>query len=339
MKQAKFSFLICVFALTTAACSAKSPAKTSGGNDDTEVDAALSGVAGTSGKAGSGGGGQNPSGGTTGTGGSSAGSSGAAGMGGGGTVGSPDARSADAASVVGAPDAADLGKRDAAAAGDTATNLPKFSFFYTSLKAMQKLSGSPMGFGGDLRYGTPTGLEGADKICQTIAADAGAGGKTWRAFLSVVKGPGGMPGHAIDRIGEGPWYDRNGKLVAMNKAGLLSERPMGDANTVKDLPDESGQGTMALGDTHDVITASNTMGKLRAMDISTTCQDWTSVGATTGVGVGHAWPANSGRHWIQAHTESSCAAGVNLVQTGPGDGKSIGSGGGWGGFYCFATTP
>src|SRR5690349_17433712 len=48
----------------------------------------------------------------------------------------------------------------------------KFSFFVTSLKAMQDLSKNPLGFGGDLRFGETglgAGLRGADKICATVA--------------------------------------------------------------------------------------------------------------------------------------------------------------------------
>src|SRR5690349_20801870 len=63
-----------------------------------------------------------------------------------------------------------------------------FSFFVTSLKAMQELSGSEDGFGGDLRFGETgagAGLRGADKICTTIAEQSLPGNaKTWRAFLS-----------------------------------------------------------------------------------------------------------------------------------------------------------
>ena len=216
----------------------------------------------------------------------------------------------------------------------------RFSFFYTSLDAMRRLSKSQNGFGGDLRFGTQSGLEGADKICQTIASDVGFGNKTWRAFLSVVRGPDGMPVHAIDRVGQGPWYDRRGRVIAMNRAGLLAgNRPAGDAAAVNDLPDETGQGTRRLGDTHDVITGSNTMGMLRSPALGNTCQDWTSAMGTGTIGFGHAWPAGSGMHWIQVHSGRSCAAGVNLVQNGGGNGQSIGAGGGWGGIYCFALQP
>jgi hypothetical protein len=206
---------------------------------------------------------------------------------------------------------------------------------------MRRLSKSQNGFGGDLRFGAATGLEGADKICQTIATevDPRFGSKQWRAFLSVARGPGGQPVHAIDRIGDGPWYDRLGRLVAMNKAGLLAERPTGDPAVGADLPDESGMGTRRLGDTHDVVTGSNRMGRLRFPDPANTCQDWTSAAGRTTIGFGHSWPAFSGRNWMEVHTGRSCAPSVNLVQNGGGDGSGIGSGGGWGGIYCFALTP
>ena len=42
------------------------------------------------------------------------------------------------------------------------------------------------------------GLEGADRQCQTLAQAAGAGGKTWRAYLSTQGAA--MVGH-IDRKG------------------------------------------------------------------------------------------------------------------------------------------
>ncbi|WP_395836294.1 hypothetical protein [Cystobacter fuscus] len=103
-------------------------------------------------------------------------------------------------------DELDSGTVDTGDPGDT----EHFSFFVTSLKAMQELSGNPSGFGGDLRYGETgpgAGLRGADKLCATIAERSmpGAGKKPWRAFLSASAGEDGQPVNAIDRIGEGPW--------------------------------------------------------------------------------------------------------------------------------------
>jgi hypothetical protein len=248
----------------------------------------------------------------------------------------------------------------------------KFSFFITSLSSMLELSKNPQGFGGDLRYGEATGLAGADKICTAIAEKAmpGAGGKGWRAFLSTAKG--GMndgPVHAKDRIGMGPWYDRTGRLVAMDLTNLLQNRPVGaDPAIMNDLPNERGEpnhtDTMeGMDDNHDTITASNAMGM---WDGGPTCSDWTSHetpvpmpaagsgGGAAGRGgfpgggpfmlygprVGHSWPAQqSGTNWMAAHAAPGCSPSVALVQTGPGSGTGIGNGGGYGGFYCFALKP
>ena len=60
----------------------------------------------------------------------------------------------------------------------------------------------------------------------------GAGAKEWHAFLSAAKGPDGNPVNAIDRIGEGPWYDRMGRLVAMNKAALLQLEHFNKSNAL-----------------------------------------------------------------------------------------------------------
>jgi hypothetical protein len=231
-----------------------------------------------------------------------------------------------------------------ASGGGTAGSDPpmlegNFSFFVTSLRAMRELSGSQNGFGGD--FG---GLSGADQICQTIAMGQGAGHKTWRAFLSATTGGAtGGAVHAIDRIGEGPWYDRRGRLVAMNKAGLLMQRPAGDMAIAANLPDENGELLNQNGtDDHDVLTGSNMQGRLFSMNRGDTCNDWTSAGGTTGRPMlGHSWPARSGMNWIQAHQAPGCAAGAQLVQIGPpqpGD-RSVGAGGGYGGIYCFALEP
>jgi hypothetical protein len=216
-----------------------------------------------------------------------------------------------------------------------AAELPNFSFFVTSLATMRLQSGSQDGFGGNLG-----GLAGADAICQTAATNVGFGAKTWRAFLSVSYN--GSPLHAIDRIGTGPWYDRNGRLIANDLAGLTSgNRPAGDAQTINDLPDEDGTPLTAFGDTHDILTASNTSGRFDGSGAAASCNDWTNAGAGTAnvVRLGHSWPAQSGQHWIRAHTARGCSPGVNLVQNGPGTGTSVGAGGGWGGIYCFALEP
>jgi len=82
------------------------------------------------------------------------------------------------------------------------------SFFVTS-------SGS--GKGADLG-----GLAGADQQCQKLAATAGAGDKTWRAYLSTQPA-NGQPGvNARDRIGSGPWRNAKGVVIATDVANLHS---------------------------------------------------------------------------------------------------------------------
>ncbi|HET7538372.1 MAG TPA: hypothetical protein VFK05_00825 [Polyangiaceae bacterium] len=256
---------------------------------------------------------------------STAGSSGApaaaAGAGGSGQTGG-------ATQTAAAGNAGAAGTTGAAGAGATGA---KFSFFVTSLEAIRRESKNQNGYGGNLG-----GLAGADAICTRIAEAAlpGSGAKGWRAFLST------STENAIERIGAGPWYDRNAQLVANDTAGLLQERPNG-STTVSDLPNElgvpnrAGTGT-GMDDNHDTVTASNTQGK---WDGGSTCNDWTSATGSGGPRVGHSWPAQSGKSWIQAHNAPGCEPSVALVQTGAGSGAGIGNGGGYGGFYCFALKP
>lgn len=230
---------------------------------------------------------------------------------------------------------------------------PKFSFFVTSYHHIKELSGSDKGFGGDLRYkNAASGLLGADAICQEMARRVGFGAKTWKAYLSSSQE------NAIDRIGEGPWYDHAGKLVAEDKGGLTSgDRPAGgccDNGTYDEL------GTFHDGktdlnndgkddDDHDTMTATKADGTYAGFS----CEDWTSVtaapaaaegggrrgggaGLANGILMGHSWPARSGTGWSESHAGHACAAGTNFVQDGRGDLSTVGGGGGYGGFYCFA---
>ena len=245
-----------------------------------------------------------------------------------------------------------------------------FLFFATSLEAMRMVSGNQNGFGGDLRFGEADGLTGADKICRAIATDivgdpmTVAGRKTWRAFLSVTMGPGGMPVHARDRIGTGPWYDREGRLLAANLTNLLTTRPTGADPAIRDdFPNEQGvpnhgacsgcANPQQCCDNHDFLTGSGPDGRLYpgssggmgmggpgggCMGIACTCQDWTSSAGTGGKPwCGHSWPRmGSGENWMSALAEAGCAPGVFLNEMGGPQGDTVGGGGGYGGIYCFA---
>jgi hypothetical protein len=233
----------------------------------------------------------------------------------------------------------------AGGSGGVPTSEP-FSFFMTSQAGLGRLAGNPDGFGGDLRFGKADGLSGADEICRQLAEGSMPGnGKTWRAFLSVTEGPNGMPVHAIDRVGEGPWYDRVGRLVAMTKEDLQQVRPRGaDPAIVDDLPNEDGipnhdPGTGII-DNHNVLTGSTTEGTLDDQGLSATCQDWTS--SESGGGrprCGVSWPRANLLNWISVLNEGGCAPGATPPGAESGPRGTVGPLGGYGGFYCFALTP
>jgi hypothetical protein len=301
----------------------------------------------------SGSGGAGPSnggaGGGSGSGGSTAGSGGGGANGGSGpgTGGSGGASGSGGAGGASGSGGGDAGGSDQGPPGgtDVPPNTPGgFSFFITSLEGIRRASGNQNGFGGDLRHGQADGLAGADKICSELAEYAmpGAGAKPWRAFLSAMGANG--PIHAIDRVGNGPWYDRQGRILAMTKADLLFTRPRGaHPAIVNDLPNEFGipnhrpDPAQPQVDNHHFLTGSDTQGRLVA---NGTCNSWTSL---TGPGprFGYSWPLQNRQHWISGATESGCGRGID-IDGGGGPVPSnpvVGSGGGYGGFYCFVLTP
>ena len=331
------------------------------------------GGAGTGGAgAGSGAGGTGVAG-SSGSGGSTAGSGGSAGARDGGstagTAGTPGVdASRDVSTDAGTPGAdasrdvsADAGmpgadaSRDAGTPGTDASGdvvATNFSFFVASLKALQTLSGKTEGFGGNLTFGQANGLAGADEICRQTAemGMTGAGNKSWRAFLSATQGPGGTAVNARDRIGPGPWYDRNGRLLAASLTDLFAgARPKGDAMLVNDFSNERGEPNHYVGaggfvpsmtfDNHDTLTGSDTMGVLRATGMADTCNDWTSTTVTGRPWIGHSWPrggGTSGQQWASDHQVPGCVPGLDVTLGGTGSGSCVGCSGGYGGFFCFA---
>jgi len=242
------------------------------------------------------------------------------------------------------------------------SNLAKFSFFLTSVKALRDLSGNVNGFGGDLRFGKTgqgAGLLGADSICSCIAEKSmpGASAKQWRAFLSAKVGPDGKQADAIDRIGQGPWYDRKGRLFANKISELLNDRPINADIAIKnDFPNEDGvpnhmpdPSSSKKVDNHLTITGSGTNGKLYSTTKDCTCSDWTSTkgdGSAT-ARAGMSWPQEFGgfmgmKNWISVWDMPGCQPGVDSTDAS-GAGRpgvyTIGNGGGYGGFYCFGLNP
>jgi hypothetical protein len=255
-------------------------------------------------------------------------------------------------------------------------SLAKFSFFVTSLAGLQALAKNDSGFGGDFRFGKTgqgAGLLGADSICQCLAERSMPGSKVkqWRAFLSVVKGPDGNQVNAIDRIGNGPWYDRLGRLLANQRSELTAgARPANaDAAIKNDLPNEDGvpnhrpDPNKAQVDNHMTVTGSDSTGKLfygslnglgtggpggrdtTGVKGNATCNDWTSTTKDFKARCGLSWPQAMGggmKNWISQMNTAGCEAGIDLNEkTGPGVSGvyTIGNGGGYGGFYCFALNP
>lgn len=284
------------------------------------------------------------------------------------TLASPDAgRDAERVALPTVGAKADQGgsaaTQESQSAGGTSgtRDLAHFSFFVTSLQAMRELSNRDHGFGGDLRFGETgqnAGLRGADKICTTIAEKSmpGSGEKQWRAFLSATRGgPDGGAVNAIDRIGEGPWYDRVGRLFSNTKADLLHIRPASADPAIKDdLPNEDGVPNhnpdgMGEVDNHDFLTGTDANGRLYADDPHVTCNDWTNSipDAADAPRAGHTWPRTfmdldtDGENWMSALNESGCGAEVSIIEQGPPPerGTTVGSGGGYGGIYCFALMP
>src|SRR5436190_18316743 len=105
------------------------------------------------------------------------------------------------------------------------------------------------------------GLAGADAHCQALAQAVGAGNKTWRAYLSTNGRGGANAVNARDRIGNGPWQNAKGTIIATSVADLHSaNNKISKANAV----DEKGQPIKVRGDRpnmHDIMTGSDKDGR------------------------------------------------------------------------------
>jgi len=193
------------------------------------------------------------------------------------------------------------------------------SFFVTS---------EPIGDGGNLG-----GLEGADAHCQRLATNAGAGHRTWRAYLSTQARPGQPAINARDRIGDGPWYHPRGVLRRPIKTSeihgdTLVEAQRG-ANMFKAFAlTEKGDEINGIGDPlptlHALLTGSQTDGRAFPPGEDRTCNNWTSNGEGAAQ-FGHSDRIGGGNQsWNSAGTATGCSQ------------EDLVSWGGAGLFYCFA---
>lgn len=177
------------------------------------------------------------------------------------------------------------------------------------------------------------GLEGADRHCQTLATAAGSTGKTWKAYLSTQAVGAATAVNAKDRIGNGPWQNAKGAVVAKSVADLHSA---GNNITKQTALTEKGEGVNGRGDTpnmHDVLTGSQADGTAFPADKDMTCGNWTKSGAGSAM-VGH-----HDRIGLRDDAESK-SWNTSHPSRGPDGGCSqndLKSTGGAGLLYCFAT--
>jgi len=176
------------------------------------------------------------------------------------------------------------------------------------------------------------GLEGADKHCQTLAQAAGAGAKTWHAYLSTQAADGKVAVNARDRIGKGPWQNAKGVVIAKDVADLHSA----SSNLTKETDlTEKGEVSNGVGDKpnrHDVLTGSQPDGTAFGPEPDRTCKNWTS--ATQGAAmVGHAdrkglRDDDASHSWNSSHPSRGPDGGCSQAD--------LRSTGGDGLLYCFA---
>jgi len=195
---------------------------------------------------------------------------------------------------------------------------PEMSFFVTSVGS---------GKGADLG-----GLTGADQLCQRLAQTAGAGAKTWHAYLSTQAIDGATAVNARDRIGKGPWKNFKGEVIAKDVEDLH-----GASNKLGTEVSLTEKGTMVAGrgwnpNWHDLLTGSQPDGKAFPAAEDRTCRNWTS--STKGAAMlGHLdrkglRDDDASKSWNASHPSRGPDGGCSQ--------SDLWSTGGNGLFYCFA---
>ncbi len=184
------------------------------------------------------------------------------------------------------------------------------------------------------------GLAGADAECQSLAAAVGAGNRTWRAYLSTHSTPTEPAVNARDRIGNGPWFNSDGVMIAGSLADLHGDVQR-DTNLINVITavTETGEPVPASGEftlhdndirnQHDILTGSDSHGRAFTSGLNRihdlTCNNWTSDSDEDHAMIGH-HDRLSGRNtsWNSSHTTPGCSL-QGFIDSG-----------GAGRFYCFA---
>ena len=171
------------------------------------------------------------------------------------------------------------------------------------------------------------GLAGADAYCTSLAEAAGIEGKTWSAYLST------STVDARDRIGDGPWYNVAGVMIASDVDNLHGDNNLTGETAVDEngdtpdylvmvdgTPERAVEGSLV----HDILTGTNEDG----MANEATCNNWTDGSADAQGMLGHADRLGRGpgvNSWTTVHASQGCSL-ETLIPTG-----------GAGMFYCFAS--
>jgi hypothetical protein len=174
------------------------------------------------------------------------------------------------------------------------------------------------------------GLQGADRHCQSLARAAGAGGKTWHAYLST-QGSGAV--NARDRIGKGPWQNVKGVVIAKDVNELHGENNLTKETAITEKGNMVPSPPEDTTNQHDILTGSQPDGTAFSGDKDMTCGNWTKSGEGAAM-VGHVnrrglddSPAS--KSWNSSHTSRGPNGGCSQMD--------LNSTGGAGLLYCFAT--
>jgi hypothetical protein len=189
----------------------------------------------------------------------------------------------------------------------------KMTFFVTSV-----------GTGNGANFG---GLAGADRHCQSLAAAAGAGFRTWHAYLSQSNWGNQLAVNARDRIGNGPWQNGKGVVIARNRDELHGKNNLNKDTALTEKWDKvNGVGDKP--NMHDILTGSQPDGTAFHGNDDRTCNNWRSSGDGQAM-VGHLdrrglRDDDAARSWNSSHPSRGCSL------------DALKASGGAGLLYCFA---
>jgi len=166
------------------------------------------------------------------------------------------------------------------------------------------------------------GIEGADKYCKALATKAGAGNKTWRAYLSTQAVSGKPAINARDRIGKGPWMNTEGVQVAANVNELHSDKSKINVEIGRSENGRRIPGRHFVVNQHDILTGSTADGRAYPPGEDMTCGNWTKngegharVGHHDRMGLRDDAPSKS---WNSSHRSRGCSAAALKRSGGAG---------------------